>query len=80
MAAVSGLVGVVRSRFSLNAEKSLRARQSMTDRYSLKTGFPVHILPGNIQDVRMGCAGYQLQSSQQVALTGSGFAVDPGSV
>jgi hypothetical protein len=52
----------------------------MTDRYSLKTGFPIRVLPGNIQNIWMRLAGNYPKAFQHVALSSGRFAVNPGSV
>src|SRR5258706_4549749 len=54
--------------------------ERMPDRYSLKTCFPVSVLPGNVQNIRMRFADDHLQTFQQITFSSDRFAIDPSSV
>ena len=52
----------------------------MTDWDSLKLGFPLQILPGNVQDIRLNHSRYDCKTSDLILCLACRLTIDPGLV
>src|SRR5215207_6140687 len=52
----------------------------MTNRDSLKLRFPIQVLPGNVQHIRLDCSSHDFKTSHLILCLTYRHAIDPGSV